>query len=75
MVGYVITERRERLTTNGKIFDLLLTPSDPNLSAKRVGMSAHDWQTFALGDGVGYDAGRLWHKELPDHPIEVEDKE
>ena len=69
---YVITERRERLTPEAKIFDLLLTPSAPNAPAKRVRINAQDWQTFALGDAVGYDAGRLWHKELPDQPVEVE---
>ena len=72
MVDFVVSERRERLTTNGKIFDLLLSPSDSNSPAKRLFISAQDWQTFALGDAVGYDSGRLWHRELPDHPIEVE---
>ena len=72
---YVITERRERLSTQGKIFDLLLTPSAPNSSAKRVSINPQDWQTFAPGDAVGYEAGRLWHKELPDQPIETEGEE
>jgi hypothetical protein len=60
------------LTAEGKVFDLLLTPSAPDLPAKRVQISTQDWPTFALGDAVGYDTGRLWHKTLPDQPVEVE---
>jgi 2-dehydro-3-deoxy-D-arabinonate dehydratase len=47
-VEYLIIERRERLTSQGKLFELLLTPSDTNSPGKRVTVSPPDWQTFAL---------------------------
>lgn len=72
---YLIIERRERLTSEGKVFELLLNASDTNSPGKRLTVSAPDWQTFALGDSVGCENGRLWHKELPDQPIEVEEKD
>lgn len=71
---YIVTERRERLgTRKEKIFDLLLTPFAPEASAKRIRISSQDWQTFTVGDAVGYEAGKLWHKELPDQPVEAEE--
>ena len=74
-VEYVITERRETLDTDKKkAFDLLLAPLTPGSSAKRVTLSGADWQTFTVGDAVGYQAGKLWHKELPDQPIDAEDQ-
>ena len=69
---YVITERRERLdAAKNKVFDLLLSPSSQESSAKRIRLSGQDWQTFTVGDVVGYEAGKLWHKELPDQPVEA----
>ena len=74
MVEYVITERREWLgAAKDKIFDMLLTPSIPGSLPKRVTVNGQDWQTFALGDAVGYAAGKLWHKEVPDQPMEAEE--
>ena len=75
IVEYVITERRERLGTDKrKAFDLLLlAPSSPDSTAKRITLSGADWQTFTVGDAVGYETGKLWHKELPDQPIDVEE--
>ncbi|HVH86431.1 MAG TPA: hypothetical protein VM912_06880 [Terriglobales bacterium] len=71
---YIVTERRERLgTLKEKIFDLLLTPFAPDATAKRITVSGQDWQTFTVGDAVGYEAGKLWHKELPDQPVEAEE--
>jgi hypothetical protein len=71
---YVITERRERLgASKEKIFDILLTSSVPNSPPKRLTVSKEDWQTFAVGDDVGYDGGKLWHKELPDQPVEAKE--
>ena len=71
---YVISERRERLgTAKEKIFDILLTPAIPNTPPKRVTLAGQDWQTFAAGDTVGYRSGKLWHKELPDQPVEAKE--
>ena len=71
---YVISERRERLgAAKEKIFDILLTSSVPNSPSKRVSLSMQDWQTFTVGDEVGYNAGKLWHKELPDQPVEAKE--
>ena len=71
---YIITERRELLgAAKVKIFDLLLTPSVRHSPSKRVMVSKEDWQTFTVGDEVGYDSGKLWHKEVPDQPAEAEE--
>ena len=72
---YLITERRERIGTMKmeNIFDLLLIPSASGLPSKRLTVSSQDWQTFTVGDTVGYEAGKLWHKEVPDQHVEVEE--
>ncbi|MBV9145178.1 MAG: hypothetical protein JO065_04630 [Acidobacteria bacterium] len=73
MTEYVITQRRESFENDKKVFELLLTPSVLGSAAKRIILSGADWLTFMLGDTVGYETGKLWHKELPDHPVEVEE--
>lgn len=71
---YVITERRERLdASKKKVCELLLTALAQNSPPKRLSVSREDWQTFTIGDAVGYEAGKLWHKELPDQPVEAEE--
>lgn len=71
---YLITERRERLgTLKEKIFDLLLIPLTSDSAERRVRLSREDWQTFTVGDAVGYEGGKLWHKELPDQPVEADE--
>lgn len=63
---YVISERRERLdASKKKVSDLLLTALAQNSPPKRLCVSKEDWQTFTIGDAVGYAAGKLGARSCP----------